>query len=298
MGVVYLKKLLRVFMTRTSMSSIPEGRVVGVDASAVIHAMLRRCMTEILVQVDWSGFAVHVEEMGRALLAAVSDDPGRVKFALDGKRLHAKLENDARSVKRVAARKRVGEALDSGMEPSKREKQVAIGAMAIKAGEIVYQVLTGLRIEVVVAPTESEHQLCLLQELEVINIVYANDIDYVNLGCDNILYPEKEGMFGPLLLYAKDNHFKYSVEDYDQLREQQETFSEERGGSKHHIMFPQEFLQASLRQGREERGGTVAVPGAHPENPFVFQCPGRNRLRISQAHRARTGTNHNLRNSR
>ena len=67
----------------------------------------------------------------------------------------------------------MGKALDDALEPSKGDKQAAIGAMAIKAGEVFYKALKGLGVEVVVAPTESEHQLCALQEMQLIDVIYT-----------------------------------------------------------------------------------------------------------------------------
>ena len=92
------------------------------------------------------------------------------------------------------AQRKVDDALKQGHAPSKKDMSIAVGGKAIEAGERLWCILDGMKdIQKMMAPFEAEHQLVLLQRIGTIGYIISNDVDYVVLGGDNILFFEPRG---------------------------------------------------------------------------------------------------------
>jgi hypothetical protein len=129
----------------TSPISAPSVDFIGVDGSVLIHVVLRRTMTDIVMKHD---FAPFVQEM-RNVLSRLQHQTNKfcgvtsstrmqeLFIVFDGKRLDVKLENDKRAAARTKAQKNIAQAVSSMMndviEVNKQDLSIAVGGFAIEA---------------------------------------------------------------------------------------------------------------------------------------------------------------------
>ena len=70
-----------------------------------------------------------------------------------------------------------------------RLKSVAIGSFGPAAALVFISVCNELGVSCEIALFESEHQLAALQRQGKIDIILANDSDFVRLGCAHVFFP-------------------------------------------------------------------------------------------------------------
>lgn len=98
MGAAGLYKVLSPYMVYMPISALI-GTVVGMDASFLIHVLLARHASAILLTQDWESFDSDVRDTVRYLKSKGL----KMRFVFDGRRVSAKLTNEKRAERRAAA---------------------------------------------------------------------------------------------------------------------------------------------------------------------------------------------------
>ena len=170
---------------------------IGIDASAVIHPMLRKHKDTLLLDGSKIDQCPHFR---KSLLTCILDmtkwASGNVVLHLvcDGRRIIQKLQNAERARVRETAREQLADANladDNEMDSSAtdRLKALAVGSFGPAAALVLISVCKELGISCEIALFESEHQLAALQRQKIIDIILANDSDFIRLGCWHVFFP-------------------------------------------------------------------------------------------------------------
>ena len=175
---------------------------VALDASALIHPLLRRHMHNLIEPVpDWFDFR---QSLKGHLLRLMSLHNNRVLLwvVADGTRIDAKLANADRARDRDEAEIRMIEQLAAGLQPADSVISKAIGKLAPKAVEILREVCAELKVVFTVAPCEAEHEIARLQRDNKVDAILCNDSDYAMLRCTNIVFDRNGSLWmQPSLLW-------------------------------------------------------------------------------------------------
>jgi XPG I-region len=175
---------------------------VALDASALIHPLLRRHMHNLIEPVpDWFDFR---QSLKTHLLRLISLHNNRVLLwvVADGTRIDAKLANADRARDRDQAEIRMIEQLAAGLQPADSVISKAIGKLGPKAVEILREVCAELKVVFTVAPCEAEHEITRLQRDKKVDAILCNDSDYAMLRCTNIIFDRNGSLWTqPSLLW-------------------------------------------------------------------------------------------------
>ena len=184
---------------------------VGVDASVLLHILLVRHALDIVREKSWVSFRRSVWGFLSTLLHTWGAGTCRFTFVDDGVRLRGKVVNKNREDRACHATQRLEEG-DSGLSGDRAEGvggsssslHAALRAFIYDATDqfrfTVRRFLsspgsTGLhRLEVLVAPSEAEHELIRRQRLPEedpshLHYLAVNDSDYIALGGIRLLFP-------------------------------------------------------------------------------------------------------------
>ena len=114
-------------------------------------------------------------------------------FVCDGRRINMKIQNAERARLRKTAHEQLSTAAtDMGSTDTTdtdRLQAVAVGSLGPAAALVLISVCNELGVSCEIALFESEHQLAALQRQGKINIILANDSDFIRLGCFDFFFP-------------------------------------------------------------------------------------------------------------
>lgn len=170
---------------------LEDGMAIGIDASVLIHVLLYRHSSDLVLNQKWDRFESDARDTLQRIGSWIR---GTVKLLLvfDGVRLEAKLANAARERSRSQAK----ESLQSWQEeqskapPNTLLRQV-VGAFAKEAVSHMQSICEDLGCGYFQAPTEAECQLVLLQRQKIIDCILTNDSDFIALGATNVIFSNR-----------------------------------------------------------------------------------------------------------
>ena len=167
-------------------TAVPAGARVGIDGSAIIHSLLRRHMDDILRKESWTTFDASVGSV-LTRIGAWKGGTVKLKVVLDGARLESKLVN----VERAEVRRRaIATISEEGEAASRAQLSKAVGSKAVEAAAHVTAVCRALGVPCCTAPAEAEAHLRYLQVRGEIDVILANDSDYIVLRCKHVIFAD------------------------------------------------------------------------------------------------------------
>ena len=153
---------------------------IGIDASALIHTMLRKHKDTLLLDGSRIDQCPHFRKsLKTCILDMKKWASGNVflHFVCDGRRINMKIQNAKRARLRKTAHEQLSTAAtDMGSTDTTdtdRLQAVAVGSLGPAAALVLISVCNELGVSCEIALFESEHQLVALQRQGKINIILA-----------------------------------------------------------------------------------------------------------------------------
>ena len=165
---------------------------VGIDASTVIHTHLRKHKDTLMINASNIDKCPHFRKSLKTTISEMKKWDVVLHFVCDGRRINMKLQNAERARLRKTAHEQLSTATDMGntdQAHTDRLTSCAVGSLGPAAALVLISVCNELGVSCEIALFESEHQLAALQRQDKIDIILANDSDFIRLGCSHIFFP-------------------------------------------------------------------------------------------------------------